>query len=118
MSSATAGGGARLGADEGREQMMTTQRLKLTEPLAAVTAVFGGVLLLVTAAGGVLAVAGSGSVGGFGHATVCATQPNTVYGGSDWTSHLSVAARPGASVSINGTLQACALHPGIGQRVL
>lgn len=98
--------------------MMTTQRLKLTEPLEAVTGVFGGVLLLVTAADGILAVAGSGSVGGFGHATVCATQPNTVYGGSDWTSHLGVAASPGASVSINGTLQACALHPGIGQRIL
>lgn len=35
-----------LAADEGREQMMNTQRLKLTEPLGAVTAIFAGVLLL------------------------------------------------------------------------
>jgi hypothetical protein len=103
---------------EGREPKMTTQRPKLTEPLGFVTAVFGGVLLLVMAVGGVQALAGSGSFGGFGDATVCASQPDTWYGGDDWTSHLGIAARPGASVSINGTLQACALHPGIGQRLL
>jgi len=98
--------------------MMTTQRSRLTEPLGSVTAIFGGVLLLVAAASAVFTVAGSGSFGGFGDATICATQPDTVYGGSEWTSHLGIAARPGATVSINGTLQACALHPGFGQRVL
>lgn len=97
--------------------MMTTQHPKLTGPLAAVTAIFGAVLLVVTAASVVRAVAGSGSVGGFGHAMVCATQPNTGYSGDNWTSHLGIAVRPGASVTINGTLQACALHPGIGQRI-
>jgi len=109
---------ARLAADEGREQMMITQRPKLTEPLGAVTTVFGAVLLMVTAASVVLVAAGSGSFGGFGHTTVCATQPNTGYSGDNWTSHLGIAARPGASVTINGTLHACALRPGIGQRML
>jgi hypothetical protein len=98
--------------------MLSTERRKMTEPLESMTAVFGGLLLLAVAAGAVFTLAGSGSLFGFGHATVCATQPNTGYGGSDWTSHLGVAARPGASISINGTLQACAAHPGVGQRIL
>jgi hypothetical protein len=98
--------------------MLTSERRRLTEPLESVTAIFGGLLLVAVAAGVVATVAGSGSVGGFGHTAVCATQPNTVYGGSDWTSNLGSAARPGASISINGTLQACAAHPGVGQRIL
>lgn len=98
--------------------MMTTQRWKLTEPLGSVTAMFGGVLLVVTVAAAAFTVAGPGSLGGFGDARICATQPRTVYSGGEWPSHLGIAARPGASVSINGTLQACALHPGFGQRVL
>jgi hypothetical protein len=97
---------------------MTAQRPRLTEPLGSVTAVFGGFLVLPTAAFGVLAVAGRASFGGFGDATVCATQPNASYGGDDWTNHMGIAARPGASVAINGTLQACAQHPGFGQRLL
>jgi hypothetical protein len=99
--------------------MMTTQRRrKLTEPLESVTAFFGYLLLLGLAAGIGFAVFGSGSLGGLGNATICATQPNTTYGGSDWASSLGAAARPGASISINGTLQACATSPGVGQRVL
>ncbi len=70
------------------------------------------------AAGAVLSIAGSGSFGGFGNATVCATQPDIGYGGADWTSQQGIAVRPGTSVSINGTLQACALRPGTGQRLL
>lgn len=98
--------------------MMTAQRQKLTEPLGSVTAIFGGVLLLVMATAAVQTLVGPGSFGGFGRAAICATQPNTGYGGDNWTSHMGIAVRPGASVSINGTLQACALHPGIGQRLL
>jgi hypothetical protein len=99
--------------------MMTTERRKLTEPLGSVTAIFGGLLLAVTVIGVVFALAGSGSLWGFGHAPICATQPNTGYDSSDWTApHLGVTARPGASISVNGTLQACAAHPGTGQRAL
>lgn len=69
--------------------------------------------------GAVLALTGSGfSFAGFGHDSICVTQPNTGYSGSGWTDHLDVAARPGATISINGTLSACAAHPGIGQRTL
>ncbi len=97
---------------------MTSEHQKLTEPLGFVTALFGGLLLLAVAAGIALSVFGRGSIGGFGDASVCVTQPNTVYNGEHWASHLGVAARPGTSLSINGTLQACATRPSIGQRVL
>jgi len=98
--------------------MTTTQRRKLTEPLGSVTAIFGGLLLAVTVVGIIAALFGSGSVWGFGHAVICATQPGT-YGSGDWTTaHLGVTARPGASIAVNGALRACAAHPGTGQRVL
>jgi uncharacterized membrane protein len=98
--------------------MMTTERARLTEPVRTVTAVFGGWLLLGLIAGVVFTVVGSGSLGGFGHGTICATQPDTGYDGGGPADHPGVTARPGASISINGTLQACAVHPGISQRVL
>ena len=98
--------------------MMTTRRPKLTEPLETVTAFFATFLLLTLAAGMVFALTGSGSFGGFGDHPICATQPDTGYGGEGWTSHLGLTPRPGAALTMNGTLQACALHPGIGQRVL
>jgi|HubBroStandDraft_3_1064219.scaffolds.fasta_scaffold200241_1 hypothetical protein len=98
--------------------MMTTERRKLTEPLGSVTAIFGGLLLAFTLIGVILALAGSGTLWGFGHAPICATQPGT-YGSGDWTtSQLGVTARPGASINVTGALQACAAHPGTGQRAL
>jgi uncharacterized membrane protein YraQ (UPF0718 family) len=98
--------------------MMTTQRRKLTEPLGSVTVIFGGLLLAFMVIAVILTLAGSGSVWGFGHAPICATQPGT-YGSSDWTTaQLGVTARPGASIDVNGALQACAAHPGTGQRAL
>jgi hypothetical protein len=95
---------------------MTTRRAKLTEPLETVTAFFATCLLLALAAGVVLTLTGSGSLGGFGHTVICVTQPRSGYGG-DW-GHPGVAARPGIAIQMNGTLQACARHPGIGPRVL
>ena len=98
--------------------MMTTERRKLTEPLGSVTVIFGGLLLAFTVIGVILALTGSGSLWGFGHAAICATQPGT-YESSDWaTASLGVTARPGASIAVNGALQACAAHPGTGQRAL
>jgi hypothetical protein len=98
--------------------MMTTERRKLTEPLGSVTAIFGGLLLAFTVIGIILTLAGSGSLWGLGRAAICATQPGT-YGSSDWTTaHLGVTARPGASIAVNGALQACAAHPGTSQRAL
>lgn len=98
--------------------MMTTRRQQLTEPLGSVTTLFGGLLLLTVAVGIVMTLAGHGSIGGFGQTPICVIQPNTSYSGDNWTSHLGIAARPGTSITINGTLQACALHPSLGQRTL
>jgi hypothetical protein len=95
--------------------MVTTPRRKLTEPLGSVTAIFGSLLLASVLAGAVFALSGIGSFEGFGKAFICVAQPGTGYGGS---TPPGVAARPGASISIDGTLQACANHPGFIQRVL
>lgn len=91
---------------------------KLLEPLRSVTYIFGGLSLALAALTAVSMFARVGTIGGFGSATVCATQPNTGYGGADWTAHLGIATQPGISISINGTLQACALHPSLTQRLL
>jgi hypothetical protein len=56
----------------------------------------------------------SGSLGGFGHATICAAQPNVGYSSSNWTSNLGVAHRPGTWIIVNGTLSACATTPASG----
>lgn len=105
---------------EGYGDMTTMQqRRRLTEPLETITAFFGTVLVLGLIAGVVLSLSGSGSFGGFGRgADICATQPNAGYGDGGPYSHMGVAARPGASITINGTLRACVAHPSIGQRIL
>jgi hypothetical protein len=98
---------------------MATPDRKLTEPLWTVTGVFGGLIIALAALAAVTTLIGSGSFGGIGRrVAVCAIQPNTSYGGSDWTAHLGVASQPGATISINGTLQACALHPSGYQRLM
>lgn len=97
----------------------TQQRRRLTEPLESIASFLGGLLALGLIAGAAFTLFGSGSFEGFGrNALICATQPNAGYDGGGPYSHPGVAARPGASITINGTLQACANHPSIGQRVL
>jgi hypothetical protein len=98
--------------------MTTTQRQKLTEPLGTVTALFGGFLLLLTAAGVAFTLTGSGSIGGIGHTDICVNQPHATYGGSDWLQGFDLTARRGATLAMNGTLQACANHPSAWQRIL
>ncbi|HZR48755.1 MAG TPA: hypothetical protein VFB06_04480 [Streptosporangiaceae bacterium] len=90
----------------------------MTEPLETVTTIFGGLLLAFLALVIVTTVFGSGSVLGFGHGDICTAQPYTTYGSSQWAGPMGVTAHPGTSISINGTVQACAEHPGLGQRVL
>ncbi len=97
---------------------MTTTNRKLIEPLRSVTYVLGGLVLALAAIIAITTIVGVGTIGGFGRGPVCVTQPNTGYSGDNWTAHLGIAAQPGASISINGTLQACALHPGLYQRLL
>jgi hypothetical protein len=98
--------------------MMITQRRKLTEPLGSVTASFGLVLLAVSIVAILATVVGRGSIAGIGQTPVCVTQPNTSYSSPSWVNHLGIAVRPGATISINGVLQACAVHPSLGQRSL
>lgn len=98
--------------------MMTTGRRKLTQPLESVTVIFGALLLAFVALVTVSTLAGSGSFLGFGHAPICATLPGT-YGSSNWTAAVfAITARPGASIAVNGTIQACTAHPGTVQRAL
>jgi hypothetical protein len=97
----------------------TQERRRLTEPLESISSLLGSLLAVGLIAGAAFSLFGSGSIGGFGRgADICATQPNAGYDNGGPYSHPGVAARPGASITINGTLQACANHPSIGQRVL
>lgn len=97
---------------------MTTERRKLTQPLESVTMIFGALLLAFMALVTVSTLTGSGSFLGFGHEPICASLPST-YGTSQWNAAVfAITARPGASVTVNGTIQACTAHPGTGQRAL
>lgn len=94
---------------------MTTERRKLTEPLESVTGFFGMLMVLALAVFAGLWAFGSGSLSG-GPGAVCEKQPGATYSG-DWHTPF-VSAKPGASIEIVGTIQACANHPGIGQWAL
>jgi len=99
---------------EGVDVMTTTDRKKLTEPLGSVTAYFGVLMLLA-----LVVFAGLWAFGppGYGGApSVCENQPGITYGGP-WQPP-DVAARPGASINVISTVEACAVHPGIGQWAL
>lgn len=98
--------------------MLTTRRPTMTEPLETVTTIFGGLLLAFLVIVIATTVFGSGSLLGFGHGDICTTQPYTAYGSSQWAVPTGITAHPGTSINVNGTVQACVEHPGIGQRVL
>jgi hypothetical protein len=95
--------------------MTTTERRKLTEPLESVTGFFGMLMVLTLAIFAGLWAFGSGSFSG-GPGPVCENQPGATYSSSWQTPYVS--AKPGASIEIVGTVQACTTHPGIGQWVL
>jgi hypothetical protein len=94
--------------------MTMAKRKKLTEPLASVTAYSGVLMLLALAVFAGLWVFGSGAYGGT--PSVCENQPGITYSGPWQPPYL--AARPGASINVNSTIEACANHPGIGQWAL
>jgi hypothetical protein len=94
--------------------VMTTERKKLTEPLASVTAYFGVLMLLALAVFAGFWAFGSGAYSAM--QSVCENQPGATYSGSWQTPFVS--AKPGASISIIGTVQACTIHPGVGQWAL
>jgi Protein of unknown function (DUF2975) len=67
----------------------------------------------------VATLVGTGTLGGLGHALVCATDPNI--GGSSGANPFTgvYAARPGAVLQPpDAPLSACAIHPGFGQHLL
>lgn len=99
--------------------MVTAQRRKLTQPLGSVTVIFSALLLAFLALLTVSTVHGSGAILGFGHTFICADAPGS-YGSGNWNaSTFGVTALPGASVQVNGTIQACtSFHPSITQRTL
>src|SRR5258708_1391887 len=98
---------------------MTTRDRKLTEPLETTAAVFGSLFAAVLILAAVAPLVGTGTLGGLGHALVCATDPN-VSGGSGASSFTGVyAARPGAALQPpDAPLSVCAIHPGFGQHLL
>jgi len=95
--------------------MTTTERKKLTEPLASVTVYFGGLMVLALAVFAGFWAFGSG-IYSTGPNQVCENDPGTTYGGSNQTPFVS--AKPGASMETVGTVQACTNHAGIGQWAL
>ena len=96
---------------------MAAQRSRLTEPLESMTWLFGVWLALVLAAGAVAAWLGSGSVGGFGDASVCETLTNTFDDTGSSPTGVGVSARPGATIDTWGYFHACAANPSVGQRI-
>src|SRR5258708_8799081 len=94
---------------------MTTRNRKLTEPLETTAAVFGSLFAAVLILAAVATLVGTGTLGGLGHALVCATDPN-VSGGSGASSFTGVyAARPGAALQPpDAPLSVSAIHPGFG----
>jgi hypothetical protein len=94
--------------------MTTTERKKLTEPLASVTEFFGWLMVLALAVIAGLWAFGPRGYGGL--PSVCENQPGATYDG-EWQTPF-VSAKPGASMEIIGTVQACTTHPGIGQWAL
>jgi hypothetical protein len=99
--------------------MVTTQRRKLTQPLGSVTVIFSALLMALLALMAVSTLRGSGAIMGFGHTFICTNAPGT-YGSGNWSlSPFNISARPGASVQVNGTIQACTgFHPAVTQRAL
>ena len=95
--------------------MTTSERKKLTEPLESVTGFFGALMVLALAVFAGFWAFGSGTYSA-GLGQVCENQPGTTYNG-DWQTPYA-SAKPGASIDIIGTVQACTNHPGIGQWVL
>ena len=95
--------------------MMTTERKRLTEPLESVTGFFGMLMVLALAVFAGFWAFGSGTYSA-GPGQVCENQPDATYSGSWQTPYVS--AKPGASIDIVGTVQACTTHPGIGQWAL
>src|SRR5215469_160206 len=99
--------------------MISTGRKRITEPLESITAIFGLLMIFGIAAGIAFTVFGPPDTGVFSSANVCVTEPGTMYSSSAWQFGPGMpVARPGNSLTVNGSLQVCANHAGISERVL
>jgi hypothetical protein len=96
---------------------MKTGNRRLTEPLATTTIVFGLLLAAALAAAVVATIFGSGSIGGFGHANVCATNSREFISGYP-AQHLGIATKPGAYLNLSAPVEACSRRPSMGQSIL
>ncbi len=99
---------------------MRSESRKLTEPLESVTVLLAALLLFALLALVTLAVFAPGTLGYVGQrGIVCVTQPGVQYSGGGLTVPPGVAARPGASVGVDGTVYACTVHSAtIAQQAL
>jgi hypothetical protein len=96
---------------------MKTGNHRPTEPLATTTMVFGLLLAAALALAVVATIFGSGSIGEFGHADVCATNSHELIGGFP-AQHLGIATRPGAYLNLSAPVEACTRRPSMGQSIL
>lgn len=96
---------------------MATQRPRLTEPLESTTWLFGVWMAMALLASAVASWLGSGSVGGFGDASVCETLTSTFDDTGTSPTSVGVSARPGATIDTWGYFHACAVSPTAGQRI-
>ena len=99
--------------------MTTTGPRKVTQPLGSVAVIFSALLVAFLALLTVETVRGSGAILGFGHTFICVDAPGS-YGSGNWSaSSFGFTALHGASIQVNGTIQACTgFHPATTQRVL
>jgi hypothetical protein len=96
---------------------MAAQRRGLTEPLESLTWMFGAWMAFALGAAAIATWLGSGSIGGFGRAAVCATLPNIGTDVGGVPVGMGISARRGATVDTAGTIHACVTHPTIAQQI-
>ena len=98
---------------------MTTdnERRRLTEPLESMTTFFGTLMIIGSLAVLGLVVFGTNTYRIYS-GTVCVNQPGTTYNGGPAWNVPDVTAKPGNSVLMEGTLQACANNTTPGQQAL
>jgi hypothetical protein len=98
--------------------MISTGRKRLTEPLESVTAVFGLLMAIAVVVAVAFSVAGSHTLDIFS-GNVCVAQPTVQYADSAWRMPPTlVTAKAGNSLTVSGSLLACASHATAGQTAL
>jgi DUF2975 family protein len=99
------------------------KRYRPAQPLGGAVRVIWGLILGLVALTIVFGAAvnhGSWSFAGFSHIPICVTPRGFGIGSSDWTlnNDPQFVASHGVTTSVAGTVQACSMHPSLGQRTL